>query len=393
VSTPFHRTLRSLDADRFRPTLVALGCAAALIVVWLAWFLSARVPVLAVSTRARLESAGAAHPVEAPALGRIVSSKLRLGLEVQAGDVLVELDAEPERLRLEEERRQRSTIAPQIEALRAEMAGEERALAEDLAAARATLDEARAKAREAEALATLGEQEAARAEALRQSGTLSELDALRAATEANRSRAAAESLRLAVERLARELGARSEDRRARIDALRRQASELEGRAATAAATLDRLEHDLDRRRIRATISGRIGEVTELRAGAVVEEGDRLAVIVPDGGVRIVAQLAPQTALGRVRTGQPARFRLTGFPWTEFGALGATVTAIASELDEGLVRVELAVDPATTTRIPLEHGLPGVVEIEVERASPAALVLRAAGRRLDGPATSPAGTGG
>jgi membrane fusion protein (multidrug efflux system) len=35
-------------------------------------------------------------------------------------------------------------------------------------------------------------------------------------------------------------------------------------------------------------------------------------------------------------------------------------------------------------VPLQHGLPGSVEVEVERASPAALTLRTAGQLLTAP---------
>jgi membrane fusion protein (multidrug efflux system) len=54
-----------------------------------------------------------------------------------------------------------------------------------------------------------------------------------------------------------------------------------------------------------------------------------------------------------------------------------VRAVASEPRDALVRVELEVDPASA-RVPLEHGLPGRAEIEIERIAPAVLVLRAAG---------------
>ena len=100
-------------------------------------------------------------------------------------------------------------------------------------------------------------------------------------------------------------------------------------------------------------------------------------------MRIVAQFSPATALGRVRVGQRASMRLDGFSWTEFGMLEATVVAVASEARDGLVRVELAVD-GLPPGIPLEHGLPGIVDIAVEQATPLRLVLRALGRGLGEP---------
>jgi len=68
-------------------------------------------------------------------------------------------------------------------------------------------------------------------------------------------------------------------------------------------------------------------------------------------------------------------RLASFPWTQYGSLAAVVTRIAGEARDGKIRVELSVQPNSPSSIPLQHGLPGVVEIEVERVSPATLLLR------------------
>jgi membrane fusion protein (multidrug efflux system) len=76
-------------------------------------------------------------------------------------------------------------------------------------------------------------------------------------------------------------------------------------------------------------------------------------------------------------------RLDGFPWTEFGALDATVVEVASEVRDGLARVQLSVDAPASARVPIEHGLPGIVDVTVEHATPLALVLRTVGRSLDG----------
>jgi hypothetical protein len=62
---------------------------------------------------------------------------------------------------------------------------------------------------------------------------------------------------------------------------------------------------------------------------------------------------------------------------------ATVTAVGDEPEDERIRVELRVDQASAPRIPLQHGLKGLAEVEVERPSPAGLVLRTAGRWLMG----------
>jgi membrane fusion protein (multidrug efflux system) len=106
-------------------------------------------------------------------------------------------------------------------------------------------------------------------------------------------------------------------------------------------------------------------------------------VVPEGRLRAVADFDPEAALGRLHEGQTARMRLRGFPWTEYGTVPATVSKVASEVRDGKVRVELRIDP-TTTRIPLAHGLPGSVEVDVERTSPAELLLRSVGHVLGRP---------
>ena len=82
-------------------------------------------------------------------------------------------------------------------------------------------------------------------------------------------------------------------------------------------------------------------------------------------------------------------RLQGFPWTQFGSISAAVTSVASEVRDGHIRVELAVNPDSGSRIPLQHGLPGSVEMQFERVSAAALILRMVGKNLSKSSSSAA----
>ena len=125
----------------------------------------------------------------------------------------------------------------------------------------------------------------------------------------------------------------------------------------------------------------------------VKAGDKLAAVVPAGSLKVVADFLPAVALGRVQAGQPARLRLDSFPWAQYGSLVTTVSSVASEIRDGRVRVELTVSSQPTARLPLQHGLPGTLEVEVEQATPATLVLRAAGQLLAKPRTWLASDGG
>ena len=131
--------------------------------------------------------------------------------------------------------------------------------------------------------------------------------------------------------------------------------------------------------LRAPANGRVVEVAGIETGTFVGEGDRLGVVLAEGTLKAVATYPPSAALGRIKPNQPASLRLGGFPSAQYGSLAATVTSVSSEPRDGSVRVELAVHPDSNSRLPLQHGLPASAEIQIERISPAALVLRAAGK--------------
>jgi len=349
--------------------------------LWVGWALVARVSLYETSSEARLEAAHSAHPIEAPIAGRVIANHLAVGQRVQAGQVLVELDAGAEQLKLQEERTQPIALSAQITSLRNEIESEKRALEEARQTASKAADEARAQLREATAAAQFTRTEAERLEPLYKDGFISELDFLRAKSKAEEQEAVAERMRIAIGRLEQEHLTAERDRQARIERINGEITRIEGQMSTGRATLKRMEHEVGMRQIQAPISGRVGEVADLRVGAVVNEGAKLGTIIPEGGIRAVAYFPPQAALGRIQPGQPARMRLEGFPWSQYGSLAATVATVASETNDGRVRVELDVHPDQVSAIPLQHGLPGTVEIEVKKASPVTLVMQYLERSL------------
>jgi multidrug resistance efflux pump len=171
---------------------------------------------------------------------------------------------------------------------------------------------------------------------------------------------------------------RSSMGRSQLEELRRDLVELQGKRDISQASVGVLKSRIDRHLLRAEVTGTVADVAEVRPGAFVHEGQKLGAIVPPGTLKIVAAFAP-SALGRLKPGQLGRIRLEGFPWIQFGAVDATVTRVASEVREGSVRVELDPIAGSAPGIPMEHGLPGSLEVIVERASPAWLVFRNVGR--------------
>src|SRR5262245_27004575 len=349
----FSRSLRSLDRDGFRGSLTVLGVAALMLGLWLTWFLRADVARFEVTEKARLEADRAGYDLQAPVAGRIVSSRLELGRDVETGDVLLEIDCDAQRLELRETEARRAALASQLQARRAELAVHEQTAIEERRAWADGIEQSRAQYREAEAMRELADQEAQRQTQLAASNLVPLRDVERAQAEARSRRANSESLTLATARLEREQLKAEGERQALIQQLRVDISRLDGDLKSLGKTADRQEYEVVRRQIRAPAAGRLGDVTVLRPGSFVEEGRKLAVLIPRGGLRIVAEFLPPAALGRIRPGQKAWMRLEGFPWTQYGTLRATVEHSGDEVRDGRVRVELRVDDPDSVPVPLQ----------------------------------------
>ena len=386
VSTAFSRATRTLEGDGFSRSLAGLFLSIVLLGAWASWFFFSHVDRYEVSDTARLEVERASHVVQLPVDGRVTASRLALGADVKPGDVLLELDSHAERLQMQEEQARLSSIPSQEAALRAEIQAAEQARRDEQQASAAAADQGRAQQREAEANAQFAEQDEERLRRLRADGLVPDREYVRARADAQSRRAGVDGFQAALTRLLREQRTREADREVRLRQIQEEITRLEAQRAASVAAIDRLRYEIERHTVRAPIGGRLGGVEILRAGSVVGEGDKLCSIVPSGEVKVIAEFAPQAAIGRVRPGQSARMRLQGFPWTQYGSLAATVQNVGSEVREGRVRVELAIDPNNHSAIPIQHGLPGLVEVHIERVSPATLALRAAGRLVAAPGT-------
>lgn len=381
MPSQFSRTTNSLSSDTSRWALAAWALGAILLAAWLIWFTLGRVTVYEISSKARIEVQQAAHAVVSVIPGRIATTRLVIGQEVRAGDTLVELDANSEQLRRAEEGTRLAAIPVKIQSIRAEIALLEAAKDEDERAASAAADGARQRIAEAAAAVDFAKGNERRLKAESDAGGVARVEALRAMSETQKLSASREALAADVRKLEAEARTRVRQQQAQIEGLRRSLATLDNEADVIRATIARLTAEIDKHIIRAPVAGRLGEIAPLRTGGYVAEGQKLATVVPSGEVQILADFDPTSALGRLNPGQSARMRLKGFPWAQYGTISATVSRVASEIRDDLVRVELSVDTATLPSTLIRHGLAGTIEIAVEETSPAMLVLRAVGQAL------------
>lgn len=381
MGSAFSRTTRALRADRGLGGRLAVWAALLCLLLWALWLGLGRVTVYEVSKTAHVEVTSASRDVSPIQKGRLVASGLFIGRRVRAGEVLAELDSEPQKLRLAEAEARLAAFPARIGGLRRQLAASEDAQAGAGRARSAAIAAARARTREAQASSDFDRNLAQRQRADAESGGTAPVEAERSEAEARRAAAAREASRHEEGRVAGEAEARSADLAGDSARIGSAITGAESDLAAAQALVEQLRYELDARKIRAPVDGVIGTVASARLGEVVEGGASLATIVPDGDLHIVAAFDPSRGLGRLSQGQTARLRLDGFSWTQYGDFPARVDRVATESSGNLLRVELSMKRRGDEDLPLRHGMTGQVDVAIEQVSPAIMVLRAIGQLL------------
>lgn len=373
MPTPFSRTLRALHEDAPRRTGV-LVVLLLLLAAWVTWAFAGTISVLAVSRRARFESARTVRQIASPASGRIAAVNIALGRSVRAGDVLVELDAsEPSIRRSTAEatiatlRRRVVAISAQIEATRVGATAQQRSAESKLRAA----NESR---QEAAHLAGIEDAKADRLERLRRDGLIPESDAIDARSRADAEAARVRALSAAEDQVAKEVAEVAPALLAKLNELESDRIGLEAALAAANAELREADLQIERLRVRAPAAGRIDSFTELRPGVWIAEGMVIGSIVPPQTGDVTAYFA-LADMPLIQPGQQANVWLEAAGREGRRRFPAVVRAVERDAAGEEFRVTLAL-AKTPARV--EQGFPAVATVEVLRLSPFDALLRTAG---------------
>ena len=385
MAYPFERTLRSLNGyeSGTRVLLVAFGVLA--IGGLVVWSVSARVPVMKVSSQGRIEPHNAVYRLEPPGAGRVVRSLLQLDQDVKEGDLLIEFDTRTEHLELEQSKATIEGLNQELGVIRDQIANKKDELTASNLVDEVAVREAVEREDEIAPRRKLAEQRAQLAQRS-PTGSISELEKLERVTDVGALDHASKAQSLAIVRLHREQAVRRQTVSAQLLGLRREELRIENQLRELKVTTDRLGYQIERKHYRAPASGRLVDVVELAAGDFIADGQRLGTILEaNADVRVRARF-PKEMVGLIQPGQTAQLKLDGYPWTIYGTVPAKVTRVGTEPGivatpeaiPGTVRVELDIETPSDPRIQLQHGLTATVEIEVARVSPVALLMRAIG---------------
>lgn len=384
----FSKTTQSLALDSSRIVLISLALAGLALVAWLLWFGFGNVTVYEVSRQARLEVGSAPREISSLLAGRLTRSQIVIGQRVQAGEVLIELDSTRQQLRLAEAQARLPLYPAKLASLRKEIAYLGRVLENERRSTQAAVRAAQARLQGANAASRFAADSAARIKSDAATGGSATVDAVRAAADARKAESERDISAAELARLGVDASVNADQIRVQMEKLTRDLLATQAEAASTRELIEQLRLEVANHQIRAPVSGIVGEMRALGAGAYVAPGQKLATIIPQGDLLIIADFDPTTALGRIRPGQTARFRLEGFPWVQFGTIEATAVRVAGEIRDQSLRAEFRIRRDATRGLVLRHGLPGRIEVRVETVSPAKLLLRSAGR-LEGSA-QPAG---
>ena len=132
---------------------------------------------------------------------------------------------------------------------------------------------------------------------------------------------------IAVERAQAELASTEQTYGAQVaDALSKAKAEL----AAAAGELPALQDRIDRTALKAPIAGVVNRVLVATIGGVVQPGQTVIELVPEGDTPLVRARIKPSDIGFLRPGQAARVKISAYDSAIYGGLDAVIETIGAD---------------------------------------------------------------
>jgi hemolysin D len=355
------------------PIRIALIWAICLLMtIALLWTYFGRIDIIAIA-QGKIQPAGRVKTIQPLETGRIVTLNVQNGAQVQAGDILLELD--PAEAAADEKATSSAHLSYLAEKVRRRAAldavargdfeksvaidwpadipdmikaRETRVLKSDLqqlVSSIQTVDAQVAQKEEEQTrlkntiasqemlIVTLRERVAMRKGLLARGSTpkAAVIDAIEAlqsqetnlATQKGQLVEAQAAARVLVKERAKLIDAFAAENEQKLSEVERQIDDFEQRRAKAHVKTDHMT-------IRSPIAGTVLGLSVTTKNQVVATGEELMRIVPEGGDLEVECYVQNKDIGFVKTGQAAIVKIEAFPFTRYGSLDATVTHVAHD---------------------------------------------------------------
>jgi hemolysin D len=379
----------------------------------LPWALFSQVDQTGVA-RGRLEPKGKTFKLDAPVAGKVVAIDVKEGSTVKAGQPLLSLESD---LVLTELQQSQTKLEGQLNRLaqlervknqlriatRTQQLLSEAQTTEQLAQTSQVgtkLISAQRAYKLAQARLQQDLQEVERYRHLSQSGVVPEIKLVEIERTATESRRLLEQAQADIQQTQSELEKQSTSK-ARVERtgelaivesekqaeeLKTQMGDLRSEIAQTQKAIASLKWQLQQRIIRAPVAGTVFQLPIQKAGAVVQPGQNIAQISPNGVPLIIRAEMPISESGFLRVGMPVQLKFDAYPFQDYGVVPGRVSWVSpdskqTQTGQGQIETfELEIIPERTEiqaqnkRVALTPGQTATAEVIVRQRRVIDLIL-------------------
>lgn len=306
----------------------------------------------------RLEPKGRTFKIDAPVTGTVVGIKVKEGQSIKKGQALLELESELARKDLQQAQTKLEGQLNRIVQLESSKSQLEVAIhtqrlqgEAQKTAQRSQMDQTRQQynfANNASELAqerlNIDQTEVDRYRSIVEEGLVPKTSLVTAQKSLNESRRtlkqAQSEMKQARYKLAEQQGTYNSITRANelsILESRKQVSQLQAQVITLQSEIAQsrnliasLQFQLQRRVIRSPIDGTVFKLTTQRSGAVVQTGQMVAQLAPEGAPMVLKADISSKESGFIRLGMPVKIKFDAYPFQDYGIVEGTLTRISPD---------------------------------------------------------------
>jgi len=358
------------------------------------------------SARGRLEPQGKTHKLDAPVTGKVAAIKVKEGQTVRSGQILLELESELTRTEMQQAQaklegehnraNQLQLLKNQLKiSLNTQQSQNQASYAEQLA----QIDQIRQRLNSSKQVydlekgrLKLAKNEVQRYQYLWRQGAISkskleeieggmfERQGLLEQAQSNIQEATTELAKQqsANQRIKRTGELALSENQKQLKELQSQILDVQSEIAQTKKQIQSLQFQLQQQTLRAPIDGTIFQLSIDNAGTVVQPGQTVTHIAPQGAPLIFRAEMPSQESGFLRVGMPVKLKFDAYPFQDYGLLEGKLRWISPDskvVENGQGKVEIfeleialsqAYIPSGNKRITLTPGQTATAEVIVRQ---------------------------